>query len=60
MSKILRKIGKKKRIAGKNNRWKKKQSRLRPSGQGRMSLEILWTKIAISIAWHQKMAKVNF
>jgi len=31
MSKILSKIGKKKRIAGKRNRWgKKKQNRLRP------------------------------
>jgi len=33
MSKILSKIGKKKkRIAGKKNRWKKKQNRLSPSG----------------------------
>jgi len=31
MSKILRKIGKKKRIAGKKNRWKKKQNRLWPT-----------------------------
>ena len=32
MSKILRKIGKKKRIAGKNNRWERKQNRFRPNG----------------------------
>jgi len=32
MSKILSKIGEKKRIAGKKNWWKKKQNRLRPSG----------------------------
>ena len=31
MSKILSKIGKKKKIAGKKNRWEKKQNRLRPS-----------------------------
>ena len=30
MSKILRKIGKKKRTAGKKNRWEKSKNRLRP------------------------------
>ena len=32
LSNILSKIGKNKRIAGKKNRWKKKQNRLIPNG----------------------------
>ena len=31
LCKILRKIGKNKRIAGKKNRWEKKQNRLSPT-----------------------------
>ena len=61
MSKILSKIGKKKkRIAGKKNRWKKKQNRLRPIHNYIQLSSIAFQKMHLLIQYTQQYTMLYF